>query len=101
MVNNEYIFFEIFKNLKKIVIIIGPLSTWSLNLQNEQNFKIKYYLKNRKVQTVTKTRLKFSNSKIAHKNTLNNFFVFFSKKYVKKKKFRKEMFVFGPFLKKL
>ena len=50
------------------------------------------------VRTVSKTRLKFSNSKIAYINTLNNLFVFFSKKYVKKKFQEKK---FGPFLKKL
>ena len=53
-------------------------------------FKIKNYQKNRRVPeyipTVSKTRLKFSNSKIAYKNPLNNFCVFFSIKYVKKKK---------------
>ena len=33
---------------------------------------------------VSKTRLKFSNSKIAYKNTLNNFLYFFSTKVDKK-----------------
>ena len=42
--------------------------------------------------TVSKTRLKFPNSKIAYKNTLNKFFVFFSKKYyyAKKQKLKKK-----------
>ena len=56
------------------------------NLQNEQKFKRKNYQKNPRIHAVSKTRLTFSNSKIAYKNTLNIFFVFFSNKYVKKKK---------------
>ena len=48
-----------------------------------------------------KKRLKFSNSKIAHKNTLNNFIVFLFLKYVNKQKFRIKKFEFEPFLKKL
>ena len=51
---------------------------------------MKNYQKNRRVHTVAKTRLKFLNSKIAYK-----------KKYVKKQKFQKKIFEFGPFLKKL
>ena len=63
---------------------------------------MKNYQKYRRVRTVSKTRLKCSNSKIAFKNTLNNFFAFFLKiKNVKQQKFQKEIFEFRPFLKKL
>ena len=54
------------------------------------NRSLKYFQKNRRVHTVSKPRLRFSNSKIAYKNTLNNFFVFFSKNYVKNKNFKKK-----------
>ena len=67
-----------------------------------KKFKIKNYRKNRRIHTISKTRLKFSNSKIAYKNilnkkrknliTLNKFFVFFlSKKYVKIQKLKKKL----------
>ena len=74
-----------------------------LKLKNKLNIKRKLNKKIVKVEViVSKTRLKFSNSKIPYKNTWNNFFVYFSKEYVKKQKFQKKyIYEFGPFLKKL
>ena len=64
--------------------------------QQGQKFKLKTYQKNRRVHTVSKTRLKFSISKFAYTNTLNNFLYFSLKKYEKK-----FFFEFGPFFKML
>ena len=64
-------------------------------------FKIKNYQKYPRVNPVSKTRSKFSNSKIAYKNNKHKFFVFFSKKYVKQQKFQKKKnFEFRLFFKK-
>ena len=79
MVNSENKFFSKFSKIEKNSNYHRTTINPVLKFVEWIKFKIKNYQKNQRVHTVSKTRLKYSNSKIAYKNNLNNFLFFFLK----------------------